>query len=143
MARIVLVDDDDLVIDTVAPALERAGHEVVAVRHGDEAITAVLDNKAELVILDQMLPGRSGMHILADLRAHPEIESLPVMMLTGKSSPLHIELADKSGADDYVTKPFAVDTIADRVKALLVGADISRATMDAVKSDQAAVDAGG
>lgn len=130
MARIVIVDDDDMVIDLVTPVLTAAGHEVLPVRHGDEAVAAVLDNKAELVILDQMLPGRSGMHILAELRDHPEIADLPVMMLTSKGSQLHIELADKGGADDYVTKPFDVGGLPGRVKALLVGASISRAALD-------------
>jgi len=130
MARIVIVDDDEMVIDLVTPVLTAAGHEVIAVDHGDEAVAAVLDNKAELVILDQMLPGRSGMHILAELRTHDEIADLPVMMLTGKGSQLHIELADKSGADDYVTKPFDVGGLPGRVSSLLRGASISRAALD-------------
>lgn len=130
MARIVIVDDDDVVIDTVTPVLTAAGHEVVSVGHGDEAVAAILGNKAELVILDQMLPGRSGMHILAELRAHPGIADLPIMMLTGKGSQLHIELADKNGADDYVTKPFDVGGLPARVQSLLRGASISRAATD-------------
>lgn len=130
MARIVIVDDDDVVIDVVTSVLTAAGHEVTAISHGDEAVAAVLDNKAELVILDQMLPGRSGMHILAELRGHPEIADLPIMMLTGKGSQLHIELADQSGADDYVTKPFDAGGLPARVKALLVGGSISRAALE-------------
>lgn len=130
MARIVIVDDDDVVIDLVTPVLTAAGHEVTPIRHGDEAVAAILENKAELAILDQMLPGRSGMHILAELRSHPKIADLPVMMLTSKGSQLHIELADQGGADDYVTKPFDVGGLPGRVKALLVGGSISRAALD-------------
>jgi DNA-binding response OmpR family regulator len=136
MARIVIVDDDDVVIDLVTPVLTAAGHEVIPVRHGDAAVGAVLDNKAELVILDQNLPGQSGMHILAELRDHPEIADLPIMMLTSRGSQLHIELADKAGADDYVTKPFDVGGMPGRVKALLVGAGISRAAIDGAATDE-------
>ena len=130
MARIVIVDDDDVVIDLVTPVLTAAGHEVTAIRHGDDAVRTILENKAELVVLDQMLPGRSGMHILAELRAQPEIADLPIMMLTSKGSRLHIELADQSGADDYVTKPFDVEGLPGRVQSLLRGASISRAALD-------------
>ena len=130
MARIVIVDDDDLVIELVTPVLTAVGHEVIAVRHGDEAIAVILASGAELVILDQMLPGRSGMHVLAELRADARIADLPVMMLSGKRSPLHIELADKGGADDYVTKPFDVGALPGRVQSLLRGASILRSALD-------------
>ncbi|QDZ08448.1 response regulator [Sphingomonas panacisoli] len=71
MAKIVIVDDDDVVIDLITPVLEQAEHEVIPIRHGDDAVAGILDNKADLVILDQMLPGRSGMHILADSATMP------------------------------------------------------------------------
>lgn len=125
MAKIVIVDDDDLVIDMVTETLEKHGHEVIPVRHGDEAVETVLSSEADLLILDQMLPGKSGMRILAELRESPEAIDLPIMMLTSHGSRLHIELADMSGADDYVTKPFDAGDIPGRIKALLVGAQIS------------------
>ncbi|MBN8808677.1 MAG: response regulator [Sphingomonas sp.] len=137
MAKIVIVDDDELVIEKATPALERAGHEVVTVHHGDEAMAAIIDNRADLVILDQMLPGRSGMHILAELRQHPDAVDLPVMMLTSRGTPLHIELADRSGADDYVTKPFDPGGLPARVQALLRGAGISRAARTGAEAPDA------
>ena len=125
MAKIVIVDDDDLIIEVVAAKLEEAGHEVIAVRHGDQAVEKVIDTGADLLILDQMLPGKSGMHILAELRRHPDAIDLPIMMLTSRNTKLHIDLADQSGADDYVTKPFQPDELPGRVRALLLGARIS------------------
>lgn len=126
MAKIVIVDDDELIVEAVTAVLEKEGHEIVPVRHGDDAVEAVIDTGAELVILDQMLPGKSGMHILAELREHPKGVDLPIMMLTSRGSKLHIELADQVGADDYVTKPFQVGELPRRVRAMLVGAQISR-----------------
>ena len=126
MAKIVIVDDDEVTTGVVMSCLEDDGHVVVPVHHGDEAVAAILGHDADLVILDQALPGKSGMHILAELRKLPSAIDLPIMMLTNRGSRLHIELADKGGADDYVTKPFDTDDLCARVRGLLVGATISR-----------------
>ncbi len=127
MAHIVIVDDDELVTAVATEALVAAGHSVTAVHDGDEAIAAISDPPADLVILDQALPGKSGMQILSELRAMPGMIDLPIMMLTKRGTRLHIELADNEGADDYITKPFDSARLVERAQALLVGAGISRA----------------
>lgn len=126
MARIVIVDDDEVLTEVVTTLLEGNGHAVVAVHHGDDAVATVAACQPDLVILDQALPGKSGMHILAELRELPMAIDLPIMMLTSRGSRLHIEFADKGGIDDYITKPFEPSDLSARVGALLMGAEISR-----------------
>lgn len=135
MARIMLVDDDDIIVEVVSDALKSAGHSVNVVYHGDEAIKAVAIHKPDLLILEYTLPGRTGRDILRELRTLPVTDNMPVMMLTSRHGLVHSGIAEIDGADDYVTKPFDPDDLLARVEAMLVGVAISRHVTDAAELD--------
>lgn len=119
MARILIVDDDEIVAEIASDELTRGGHVVSSVHHGDEAIAAILQGAPDLVILDWVLPGKTGIEILRELRALPSRGDTPVMMLTSRRSRNDIIEAVNQGADDYVTKPFKLAELLPHAEALL------------------------
>jgi DNA-binding response OmpR family regulator len=126
MARILIVDDDELLAEVMTEWLEAAGHMVSAVHHGDEALRAVADSVPDLLILDYSLPGLSGLSILQRVRAQPRAAGMPIMMLTAKSGKLLLARAHAAGADEYLSKPVEPGVLLERVEALLVGGMIAR-----------------
>lgn len=117
MARIVIVEDDLSLAQIIRASLEGEGHLVRAFHNGLEAQSFVLANQADILVLDWDLPGLSGIEILRDYRSFGG--SSPVLMLTGHDQVEDKEAGFESGADDYLTKPFAVKELIMRVKALL------------------------
>ena len=115
--RLLLVEDEPALARGLADNFKDEGYEVSVVERGDRALQAVRDLRPELVILDVMLPGRSGLDVLRDLRASGEL--LPVLMLTAKSDVVDRVVGLELGADDYLPKPFAVRELLARVRALL------------------------
>jgi DNA-binding response OmpR family regulator len=136
MARIIIVDDDELIAEIVTDALRDAGHMVSSVHHGGEAVAAIVESEPDLVILDYTLPGKTGMQILREIRAMPGSVDMPVMMLTARGGRLHIGRADAAGADDYIVKPFDPSDLGARVESLLKGALISRAVSRVAQDPQ-------
>ncbi len=119
MARIIIVDDDELITDIVIEVLLAAGHMISAIHDGNEALEAISAGAPDLLILDYTLPGKSGMEILQEVRRLPHASAMPVMMLTACGGRLLKARADREGADDYVVKPFEPDNLLRRVEALL------------------------
>lgn len=126
MARILIVDDDEILAEVLAEHLGAAGHMVSTVHHGDDALRAIRDGAPDLLVLDYDLPGRSGLSILRDVRSLPQAEGMPILMLTAKSGRLVPARAEQDGVDDFVTKPIMPGALLERVEALLVGAMMMR-----------------
>ncbi|MDY7526243.1 response regulator transcription factor [Sphingomonas sp. 10B4] len=137
MAKILIVDDEDVVTEIAKGVLMQAGHSITIVRHGDEALAAVAASRPDLVILDYTLPGRTGRDILRELRTLPSANDMPIMMLTSRHGRVHSGVAEIDGADDYVTKPFDPADLLARVEALLIGSTISRRVSNASTMDDA------
>ena len=116
MADILLVEDDPSVREAVCMALEGDGHRVTTAATGDEGIEGWRQHRPELVLLDVMLPGKDGFEVCRAIRAHDQV---PIIMLTARSDPIDVVVGLESGADDYVTKPFATRVLLARVKAVL------------------------
>ena len=119
MSRILVVEDEPAIAELIAINLRHAGFEVAVAADGDAAQVAVDGALPALVVLDWMLPGRSGHSLLREWRAVPRTRMLPVIMLTARS-----EEADKvsgldAGADDYLTKPFSPTELMARIRAVL------------------------
>jgi DNA-binding response OmpR family regulator len=114
--RILVVDDEESMIEIVSYALEEAGYVVGSAADVGEARNLMDSFEPDLVVLDVMLPGESGLDYLRDLRTRSEI---PVVMLSARSEEIDKVLGLELGADDYVTKPFSPRELVSRVKANL------------------------
>jgi DNA-binding response OmpR family regulator len=115
-SRILLVEDEPAIAEAVAYALEDAGFAVDAVGDGGEALEASRRLDYDLMILDLLLPGMSGLNVCRTVRAESD---LPILMLTARESELDRVVGLETGADDYVTKPFSIAELVSRVRALL------------------------
>jgi DNA-binding response OmpR family regulator len=115
--RVLVVEDDVKVASFIQRGLEEEGYAVDVLHTGDEAGSQAHTVDYDCVVLDLMLPGRSGLQVLRDIRAQrPE---LPVLMLTAKASMEDRVVGLDSGADDYMGKPFALAELSARIRALL------------------------
>ena len=119
MARIIIADDDPLVIDVVRTCLESRGHIVGALPDGQMLREVVEFKQPDLVILDCMMPGPSGVEVLRSLRTSSSAYATPVLMLTSRRGQADEMIAIRAGADDYLGKPFDLDQLIVRVEALL------------------------
>lgn len=118
MARIVIADDDELVVEAVRAALEARGHIVGALNDGKLVPSVVEFKKPDLLILDCSMP-TPGVEALRELRNSLGGYETPVLMLTGRRSQADEEIARRAGADDYLRKPFDPDQLVVRVESLL------------------------
>lgn len=120
MERTVLViEDEPNIIEAISFILSRDGWRVVTHSNGVDAVEAVAKRQPDLVILDLMLPGRSGFDILRDLRARPDMASLPVLMLTARGQTQDREMADSLGASQFIAKPFSNAEVLEAANALV------------------------
>jgi len=117
--RILIVEDEPSIAELIAINLTHAGYEVEKAMQADIAQGMLKDRLPSLIILDWMLPGKSGVQFAKELRANDRTRSLPILMLTAKSEEADKVLGLDSGADDYVTKPFSPKELIARVRALL------------------------
>ena len=120
MRPLVLVVEDEAPLQKLlAYNLEAAGFEVAQAFDGEEAVVMIEERPPDLVLLDWMLPGVSGIELCRRLRARPETRSLPIIMLTARGEEAERIRGLATGADDYVVKPFSVPELMARVKAIL------------------------
>ena len=117
--KILIVDDEKDIVDLIAYNLEKEGFAAVKAYDGENALELVKTKKPDLVILDLMLPGLTGMEVCGFLRRNRETEALPIIMLTAKGDQVDKVLGLEMGADDYVTKPFNVRELIARIRAVL------------------------
>src|SRR4051812_25674413 len=117
--RILIVEDEEALTLLLRYNLEAAGYEVETVARGDEADVRLREGNPDLVILDWMLPGLSGIELCRRLRARPDTRQLPIIMLTARGEESERIRGLATGADDYVVKPFSVPELMARVSALL------------------------
>jgi len=119
MANILVVDDEEDMLETIAYNLERAGHRVTRASSGDAALTHLEDQAPDLIISDVMMPGMDGLAFCAAVRARSASVLTPFLFVTGKGQPDDKVAGLRAGADDYVTKPFDLDDLLARVNGRL------------------------
>lgn len=117
--RILVVEDEPSIAELIAINLTHAGYQVEKALQTEVAMNMMRGELPSLLILDWMLPGKSGVQFARELRANERTRGLPILMLTAKSDESDKVLGLDSGADDYVTKPFSPKELIARVKALL------------------------
>jgi DNA-binding response OmpR family regulator len=126
MKRVLVVDDDPLLVRLVRSALTAEGLEVAGAANGAEALLAVEAQHPDLVVLDVAMPVLDGFETLRALRAKPATASLPVIMLTARRSDADVTKGWATGADLYITKPFEVQELVLAVKRLLAVTEAER-----------------
>ncbi len=119
MARILIVDDDPAVARTIERALRMSGHETTTVYNGWDAIDAAAKQRPDLIILDIVMPDIDGVEVCKRLRSDPDTALLPIIFLTAKAMIEDKIEGFEAGADDYLTKPFSVQELEVRVRAIL------------------------
>ncbi|MBI4274128.1 MAG: phosphate regulon transcriptional regulator PhoB [Rhizobiales bacterium] len=118
-AHILIVEDEEPLTLLLRYNLESEGYDVETVGRGDEADTRLKERVPDLIVLDWMLPGLSGIELCRRLRARPETKNLPIIMLTARGEESERVRGLATGADDYIVKPFSVPELVARVGALL------------------------
>ncbi len=114
--KILLVDDEPLIIKGLKYTLEQEGYETLSAADGEEALRVFFDNNVDLVILDVMLPKMDGIQVCQRIR---ESSNVPIIMLTAKGEDMDKILGLEYGADDYMTKPFNILEVKARIKTIL------------------------
>lgn len=116
---ILIAEDEPSILESLDFILRRAGWTICAVTDGDAALEAARRLKPRVLVLDVMLPKRSGFEVLKQIRADPEMRTLPVLILTAKGQQQDRRIAEELGADVFVTKPYANAEVVGAVRQLL------------------------
>ena len=130
MTRILVVDDEPTILDSVGYALQREGFEVSSASDGTEGLRLARTESPDVIVLDVMLPGLSGREVCRQLRAESDV---PILMLSARGGEIDRVLGLELGADDYVTKPFSLAELVSRIRALLRRRELDRARRDALR----------
>jgi len=139
--KFVLVVEDEIDLnETISYNLEREGFGCRRVANGEAAIAEARRSAPDLIILDRMLPGRSGDDVVTELRRDPRTATVPVLMLTAKAEESDELVGFALGADDYVTKPFSMKLLLARVAALLRRSEAPESPGDVVTVGPISVD---
>lgn len=117
--RILVVDDEPHIRRVLEVVLEAEGFEVMLASDGAEGLVAVRNGRVDLVILDLLMPGASGLDVLAEIRSDAETADTPVIILTAKGQDADREAAFAGGADDFMTKPFSPRKLIARIHEIL------------------------
>jgi len=116
---VLVVEDEAPLLTLLRYNLEKQGFRVDEAADGDEALLRVSENRPDLVLLDWMLPALSGIEVCRQLRRRPGTRDLPIIMVTARTEDQDAVRALDTGADDYISKPFAMDSLMARIRALL------------------------
>jgi DNA-binding response OmpR family regulator len=118
-ARVLLVEDDPVILRLLEVNFELEGYEVLLAHDGAEGIRLAQEQRPDLVISDIMMPNVSGIELVAALKGDERTAGIPILLLSAKAQSADVKAGLEAGADDYVTKPFEPLELVDRVQALL------------------------
>ena len=121
---ILVVDDNEDIRNLLSLILEKENYKVIHGVDGRDGLAKIIENQPDLILLDVMMPGFSGLEVLAEVRANKkkEINSIPICMITAKSLVEDIDVALELGATSYIVKPFRPAVLAEKVNTLLMSA---------------------
>ena len=140
MKRVLIIEDDRDIVEPVRYNLEKEGFQVASVREGLSGLAQVKRSPPDLLLLDLMLPGLSGLEICKEVRRDHALNRLPILMLTARSEEADRVVGLELGADDYVTKPFSPRELVARVKAPLRRAEPSEEVRRPIEVGRLSID---
>lgn len=117
--RVLVVDDEPAIVKMLSKWLEHAGFEVLVATNGQDGLTKARLGHPEVILLDLMLPQVSGLEICAALKQDERHRHIPIIVFTGKGTPMDEQLCREIGADAYINKPQGMKTLIEQVEALL------------------------
>lgn len=119
MAKILIVEDDATLADTLVDNLQEEGYEVFSTRDGENALSLIRSKLPDLIVLDIMLPTLDGLSVCRIIRKDPSTLHIPIIMLTARGTEVDKIVGLESGADDYIVKPFGLGEFLARVRAVM------------------------
>lgn len=119
MAKILIAEDEPDIRELVAFTLRFAGHEVVSASNGEEAVQLAGREFPDLILMDVRMPRMTGYDACRAIKASVELKDIPVVFLSAKGQESEIQIGLEAGAEEYLLKPFALDQLTDRVRAIL------------------------
>ena len=117
--RVLLVDDEPSIIKIIGKGLQVAGYEVVTAMDGEEAMTKAQLANPDVILLDLMLPKKSGFEVCAALKKDPHYARIPIIIFTGKGQEMDEKLCRELGADAYLSKPHGAKALIEQIEAIL------------------------
>jgi DNA-binding response OmpR family regulator len=121
--RVLIADDEPNIVMSLEFLMERNGYEVQIARNGEEALAAVGTFNPDLILLDVMMPLRSGFEVCQKIRENPDWQTIKIIMLTAKGREIEVAKGIALGANAYITKPFSTKELLEQVYALSGGAE--------------------
>ena len=119
--KILIADDEPNIVTSLEYLMQKSGYEVKIARNGDEALALVASFQPDVVLLDVMMPRKSGYEVCQQIREHPDWQRIKIVMLSAKGREAEVNKGLSLGADTYVTKPFSNQELIDKIDALLGG----------------------
>ena len=117
--KVLIVDDEPNIVTSLEFLMEVNGYDVCIARNGEEALNQAQALHPDLILLDVMLPIRSGFEVCQKIRESIGLRGIKILMLTAKGRDIEVEKGKAVGADDYITKPFSTQELVERVRRLL------------------------
>jgi DNA-binding response OmpR family regulator len=117
--KVLVADDEPNILISLEYLMKREGHHVIVARDGNQALDAIKREKPDLVLLDVMMPGKTGFEVAQAVRADETLAGVKILMLTAKGRDTDVAQGLGVGADAYMTKPFATQALAAKVREML------------------------
>ncbi len=118
-ATVLIADDEPNILLSLEFLMKREGYQVQLARDGQEAVDAILAHRPDLVLLDVMMPHKSGFDVCQEVRAHPGVRDTRILMLTAKGRDTDVAKGLALGANAYMTKPFSTKELVEKVREML------------------------
>ena len=117
--KVLIADDEQNIVISLEFLMKREGYQVEVANDGEEAVRRIRASRPDLVLLDVMMPKKSGFEVCQEIRSDPEMAGIRILMLTAKGRDTEVAKGLALGADAYMTKPFSTRELVDKVRALL------------------------